>query len=156
MVGWKTAHQVALGRKHPHDAYVVAIFSMNELDLVGLNLGHETAQEVIKSLGAYINKHFGAVGGFSSRQSKDQFVTVLPFSDLKEADGILEDFGRDFGDQGLCDIQADAQIPENECFEFSVLAGLAEGKSGDEIESIIALAKSQQKIIGRFQCEMRR
>lgn len=96
---------------------------MNELDLVGLNLGHESAQEVIKSLGAYINKHFGAVGGFSSRQNRDQIVIVLPFSDLKEAECILEDFGRDFREKVLHHIRAGAEIPEEECFEFSGLAG---------------------------------
>ena len=50
----------------------------------------------------------------------------------------------------------EAQVPEGECFEFVVLAGLAEGKSGDQMETTIESAKSQQKIIARFNCETRR
>ena len=111
---------------------------------------------IIKSLGEYINKHFGSAGGFSSRLSRDQFVTVLPFSDIKEAEGILGDFSRDLQGQGLFDIQAEAHIPKDQCFEFVVLAGLAKGKSGDQMETTIESAKSQQKIIARFNCETRR
>jgi hypothetical protein len=81
---------------------------------------------------------------------------TTPFSDLNEAESILEDFTRELQEQGLCDIQAEAQTPENECFEFAISAGLAEGKSGEQIDAIIGMAESQQKTIGRFQCEMRR
>ena len=153
---FKVRYHNALNRKHADETFVVAAFSMDYIDVLGYNLGHEMAQEVIQTLGVYINRHFGAVGGFSSRQSRDQFVTVLPFSDLDEADGILKDFAGDLNKQGLCDIQAAVQIPEDECFEFTVSAGLAEGQSGDEIESIIGLANSRRKTIGRFQCEIRR
>jgi len=153
---FKVRYQTALGRKHPHETYAVAVFSTDELDLAERNLGHEITQVIIKSLGEYINKHFGSAGGFSSRLSRDQFVTVLPFSDIKEAEGILGDFSRDLQGQGLYDIQAEAHIPKDQCFEFVVLAGLAKGKSGDQMETTIESAKSQQKIIARFNCETRR
>ncbi len=153
---FKVRYQVALGRKHPHETYAVAIFSTDELDLAERNLGHEITQEIIKSLGEYINKHFGSAGGFSSRLSRDQFVTVLPFSDFREAEGILKDFAGDLQEQGLYEIQAEAHIPKDQCFEFVVLAGLAKGTYSDEIDSIIESANSQQKIIARFNCETRR
>ena len=43
-------------------------------------MGHDAAQEVIHSMGVYIDKHFGAIGGFSTRRKSNEFVTVLPFS----------------------------------------------------------------------------
>jgi hypothetical protein len=83
-------------------------------------------------------------------------VIVLPFSDLNEAQRILEDFATDLREEGLSDVQTSAQIPEGECFAFSVSAGLAEGKRDEEIGSVLGRAKSQRKTIARFQCPMRR
>jgi phospholipid/cholesterol/gamma-HCH transport system ATP-binding protein len=42
-------------------------------------------------MSTYIDKHFGAVGGFSTRQNTNEFVTVLPDSDLAEVEGILKE-----------------------------------------------------------------
>jgi hypothetical protein len=52
-------------------------------------------------LGAYIDKHLGAVGWFSTRQNANEFVTVLPNSDLVEVEGILVDLTRDFQENGI-------------------------------------------------------
>ena len=149
-------YQSALSRKHPHETFAVATFSLEDRDMVDVNLGHEVTQEVLHALGRYINKHFGAVGGFSTRQTSERFVTVLPFSELEEAQSILDDFARDLQAEGLGDIHADAKIPEGQCFEFSVTAGLAQGRTSDEIPQVLDSATSQEKTIGRFQCEMRR
>lgn len=149
---FKVRYQKQIGQKHPHDTFALATFSVEDLDHVDTKLGHETSQEVISAMGTYVNKHFGSVGGFSTRESRDQFITVLPFSDLNEAQRILEDFATDLEEQGLWRIQADAQIPGGDCFAFSVSAGLAEGGRDEEIGSVLGRAKSQRKIIARFQC----
>jgi phospholipid/cholesterol/gamma-HCH transport system ATP-binding protein len=151
---FKVRYQTALARKHPQERFATAVFSINDLDLVSQNLGHEMTQKIIKALGAYINKHFGAVGGFSTRQGRGRFVTVLPFSDLVEAEQILEEFVHDLRTHGLATIGEKAQIPAGSCFEFSVSAGLAEGSADDEIESIVASANSTQKAVAQFQCEI--
>jgi len=111
----------------------------------------------IRTMGRYINKHFGAVGGFSARRSINQFETVLPFSDQEEAEQILENFTRDFQKKGLTEIEAAARAvrPEIDCFEFSVYAGLAKGQPNLELESITEIAEFMQKPIGRFQCEIK-
>jgi len=149
---FKVRYQKQISQKHPHDTFALVTFSVEDLDLVDTTLGHETSQEVISAMGTYVNKHFGSVGGFSTRESRDQFITVLPFSDLNEAQRILEDFATDLREQGLWRIQADAQIPGGDCFAFSVSAGLAEGRRDEEIGSVLGRAKSQRKIIARFQC----
>jgi phospholipid/cholesterol/gamma-HCH transport system ATP-binding protein len=105
-------------------------------------------------MGVYIDKHFGAIGGFSTRRKSNEFVTMLPFSDLTEAQSILKDFVNDFHEQGISDIWAVAQklAPADKCVDFAILAGLAEGQPVADIDSIIELAKSQQKEIGRLRC----
>jgi phospholipid/cholesterol/gamma-HCH transport system ATP-binding protein len=149
---FKVRYQTALSRKHPHESFVIAAFTLGELDRLEQNVGHEAAQRIIKALGEYINKHFGAVGGFSTRLGKDHFVSVLPFSHMQEAIGIMQDFSQDLQKEGLGDIQGEGDISGAECFEFAVLGGLAEGKTGDRLNDVVASAKRREEVIGRFQC----
>jgi phospholipid/cholesterol/gamma-HCH transport system ATP-binding protein len=107
-------------------------------------------------MGKYIDHHFGAVGGFSARRSINQFETVLPFSDLEEASRIMKNFVDDFRGNGLEHIvkavkTVDAGI---ECFEFTILAGMALGKPVLELDSVMQFAELSQKPIAQFQCEI--
>jgi phospholipid/cholesterol/gamma-HCH transport system ATP-binding protein len=138
------------------ETYAVVVFTLEELDAVTTRLGHEAAQEAIRSLGVFLDKHFGAIGGFSTRYGINEYVTVLPASDLAEAEGILKGFIKDFQfqEQGILDIWAAAQrqSKSEECVALTMLAGLAQGQPSQEIESVIELAKHQQKVISRIRC----
>ncbi len=150
---FKIRYQLDLSRKRPQENYVLVLFTLEEVDRLCEHIGHTRGQEVINSLGAYINKHFSPVGGFSARQSKNQFATFLPFSDLQEAERILKDFAVDLQEEGLGAIQAEAHIPREMCFEFAILAGLAEGTAGgQEIDHVFKEAGTRQKEIARVHC----
>ena len=152
----KVRYQTDLARKNGHRHFVVVIFTLEDLDSIIDNLGHTAAQNSIRTMGTYINKHFGAVGGFSARRRIDQFSTVLPFSDLDEAQSILEDFTRDFRQNGLISIENAAREvnPAVGRFEFSISAGLARGNPDVELNSIMAFAEFNRKPIARFQCNI--
>jgi phospholipid/cholesterol/gamma-HCH transport system ATP-binding protein len=107
-------------------------------------------------MGKYINHHFGAVGGFSARRSINQFETVLPFSDLEEATRIMNNFVEDFRKNGLIHIVNAAKTVDADidCFEFSILAGLALGKPVLELASVMQFAELSQKPIAQLQCEI--
>jgi phospholipid/cholesterol/gamma-HCH transport system ATP-binding protein len=108
-------------------------------------------------MGTYLNKHFGVVGGFSARQSKNQFSTFLPFSNLNEAERILKAFASDLQERGLRTIQAEAHISQDLCFPFAILSGLAESKAGsEEIDLVFRKAEANQKEIAKVYCEIRR
>ncbi len=139
----------ALSQKEPEETLTVAVFTLDNLDGVSENLGYAKAQELVQSLGAYINKHFGDVG-ISNRFGRDQVVTILPSTDRDTAEDLLENFAKDLQKGGLVGIQA--EIQPSDCFTFSILAGLAEGKASREIEITSEKAKSLQKEIARFQC----
>ena len=105
-------------------------------------------------MGLFIDKHFGAIGGFSTRRQMNEFVTVLPYSDLTEAGEILEGFCQGFpgaGNPGYLGRRSQADA-SGECIEFAILAGLAQGQPIAEIDSVIDSAKHQQKEIGRLRC----
>jgi phospholipid/cholesterol/gamma-HCH transport system ATP-binding protein len=139
--------------KEPEETITVAMFTVDDLDGLIENLGHTEAQEVIQALGAYVNKHFGDVG-ISTRVGTNQIATILPHTDRNAAERMLDDFARELQDKGLGHIEAEAQakIESTECFTFSILAGLAEGKVSEDIEITSQRAKSTQKTIARFQC----
>jgi len=154
---FKVLYHAQLKQKTFKESYSVLVFSLEEMDAIIASLGHEAAQEAIRRMGVYIEKHFGAIGGFSTRRHTNEFVTVLPYSDLPEAESMLEDFIADFQGQGIRGIWAAArkQAASEECVEFAILAGFAQGQPIVEIDSVIDSAKRQQKEIARLRCDAR-
>jgi phospholipid/cholesterol/gamma-HCH transport system ATP-binding protein len=152
---FKVRYQTDLSQRNPDATYAAAVFTLDNIDAISEHMGHDATQQIIRSLGSYINKHFGAVGGFSSRQTINEYATVLPYSDIDEAQRILEDFTKDFQEHGIkgIEVQRGEKGAEENCVEFSVLAGLAQGKPQIEIESVMEFARFNQKEISRFKCE---
>ena len=151
---FKVMYQGQMKRRPLSDTYSVAVFKLESLDAIIAGLGHESAQEAIQSMGVCIDKHFGAIGGFSTRRSINEFVTVLPYSNLDEAEDMLKDFIKDFQEHGIREIWAGARerAAPGTCIDFTILAGLAQGQPIAEMETIIVSAESQQKEIGRLRC----
>jgi phospholipid/cholesterol/gamma-HCH transport system ATP-binding protein len=151
---FKVLYRGQMKRRALGEPYVVMIFSLDSLDDIIAGLGHEAAQEAILCMGVFIDKHFGAIGGFSTRRNMNEFITVLPYSDIAEAEEIMKDFIKDFQENGIGYIWACTrkQAASGQCVEFSILAGLAQGQPIAEIETIIASAENQRKEIGRLRC----
>jgi len=131
------------------DTSITAILFSVELDLITENIGPRAALEVVKLLGEYINKHLDALGGFSTRQSRDHILTILPHATRREAQQLLDKFAKELQEHALFNIQAatQARIKVPQSFEIYVYAGVTEGKSIEALECIIQKAKSNQKII---------
>ena len=153
---FKVRYQTDLVRRNGHKHFAVVIFTLEDLDRIIDNLGHKAAQHGIRSMGDYINKHFGAVGGFSARRSINQFGTVLPFSDLEEAERILADFTTDFRENGLINIENAARKvnPLVSCFEFTISAGLARGNPDVGLDSVMEFAEVNRESIAQFRCNI--
>lgn len=150
-------HAQLKGREAGED-YCVIVFTMDELNTISEKLGHDAAQEAIHSMGLYIDKHFGRVGGFSTRHLMNEIITVVPYADISDAQSILNDFIDDFQRQGSDKIWASyrGRVPVEECVDLTILAGIAEGQPLDDIDSVVKSAKANQKEIGRLQCAERR
>jgi phospholipid/cholesterol/gamma-HCH transport system ATP-binding protein len=155
---FKVQYQAQLKQKTFGGTYSVVVFTLEEMDVFITRLGHDAAQETIRRMGVYIDKHFGAIGGFSTRRYTNEFVTVLPNSDLAEVESMLKDFIDDFQKKGIRGIGAGAfkQAASEVCVEFAILAGISQGKPIVEIDSVIGSAKQQQKEIARIRCDVRR
>jgi len=149
---FKVRYQSDLSQRHPDDTYVAIVFTLEDMDTIAEHLGHDAAQQIIRSLGSYINKHFSAVGGFSARQTLNEYVTFLPYSNLEEAKRIMQGFNRDFLEHEVPNLQSltvSEKSPED-CIEINILAGLAQGKPQIEIESVMEFARFNQKPIAQF------
>jgi phospholipid/cholesterol/gamma-HCH transport system ATP-binding protein len=152
---FKVRYYAQLKRDTAEKTYVLALFTLGGMDGVVDGLGHEAAQEAIRSMGVLIDRHFGAVGGFSARRGMNEFVTVLPYADLAEAGDIVKDFVEDFRGQGVQDISARAfrRAASGECVEFTIRVGLAQGQPTAGIDSVVESAKAQQKEVARLRCD---
>ena len=155
---FKVRYQTDLSQRQPDATYAVAVIALDNLDAITEHLGHDGAQQIIRSLGSYVNKHFGAVGGFSSRQTINEYATILPYSNLDEANRIMDDFTNDFQEHGIrgLDTMVRGDSSANNYIEITILAGLAQGKPQIEIESVMEFARFNQEIIVTFQVEVSR
>jgi phospholipid/cholesterol/gamma-HCH transport system ATP-binding protein len=142
---FKVRYQTELKRRGLEDTYVIGVFTLQEMNAYLTGARYEWAQESLKCIGSYIDKHFGAGGGFSTRRDINEFVTVLPYSDLEEAQSILESFRRDFQKQGILDLEACSRKSNGSLYQFTLLAGLAQGLPASGLESVIDAAKRNQK-----------
>jgi hypothetical protein len=84
--------------------------------------------------------------GISNRSGRDRIVTIIAFTERAAAEGLMENLAGDLRERGLIDIQPAGP------YTLSILAGLAEGKAGEDIDVISGRAGAQQKEIARFQC----
>ncbi len=151
---FKVLYHNQLKRQAPGEPYCVAVFTLEKLDEIIAVLGHVAAQEAIRSLGAFIDKHLGPIGGFSTRRRINEFVAMLPYSDVAEGEAILQNLTRDFRERAIRSIWASAskRTASGLCVEFIFLAGLAQGQPLAAIEEVIDRATNQKKEIGRFRC----
>jgi phospholipid/cholesterol/gamma-HCH transport system ATP-binding protein len=154
---FKVLYHTQLNKRPLGEPYCVVVFTLEELNAITEGLGYEAAQEAIRAMGAYIDKHFGAMGGFSSRRQFNEFVTMLPYTDTAEAEAILKDFADDFRNQGLHDLWTGTRkkATSDQCIEFSIRAGLAQGQPVSDMDAVIKSARDQQKEIARLRCDFK-
>ncbi|MEE9910503.1 MAG: ATP-binding cassette domain-containing protein [Deltaproteobacteria bacterium] len=150
---FKVLNHVQMKRRATGEPYCLVVFNLRELNAVITKVGHDAAQEALRAMGRHIDKHFGAIGGFSTRRNTSEIITMLPYSSLAETETILMDFIRDFDEQMISTIQKEScKYVPGESVELTIIAGIAEGNASIDIDSVIALAKSHQKEIGRIHC----
>jgi phospholipid/cholesterol/gamma-HCH transport system ATP-binding protein len=137
-----------LRKRDGEELFTVVLFTL-ELDRMNEKLGPTTALGIFKSFGEFIKGNFGSIG-FSTRLTRDQMLTVLPYANIDEAEQMVDAFSRELKVRKIHPAQVDS--PEGECYTFSIFVGLAEGTSSDEIDHIIAKAQARQKTIARFTC----
>jgi phospholipid/cholesterol/gamma-HCH transport system ATP-binding protein len=150
-------NHVQLKRRTFGESYCMVVFSLKELNAIISKVGHDAVQEALRDMGLYIDKHFGAIGGISTRLGTNEIITMLPYSNLAEAENIMGNFVMDFHEQIMPAIESGACkfASEGESVEVTILAGIAEGLPTATVDSVMNLAKSQQKEIGRLTCAVR-
>ncbi len=151
---FKVLYHSELKHRAVEETFAVAVFTLIGLEHVITDAGYEVAQEAIRCLGNFIQKHFVTIGGFSTRTAVNEFVTMLPYSDLAEAEGILKDFSDEFQTQGIREfLNCSRNISATgRCFEFKVLAGIGQGDTVSRVDSVIQSARDRRKEIAHVQC----
>jgi phospholipid/cholesterol/gamma-HCH transport system ATP-binding protein len=146
-------NHLQLKRRTVEESYCLVVFNLQGINSIITSVGHDAAQEALRGMGLYIDKHFGAIGGFSTRRNTNEIITMLPYSNLAETESIMDDFVHDFHEQFLQSIQESAcKLASGEMVDLRIMAGIAQGRSTVDIDSVVVLAKSQQKEIGRLNC----
>lgn len=150
---FKIRYLAELKGRTAKEKYVVIFFTLGQLEQITTGLGYEAVQQAIRCFGEFAEKHFGATGGFSTRRHNNEFLTILPFSDLDEADGLLKNFIEDFREHGACQDSCSLKTEQSSAvIEMIIYAGTAQGQTGSQIDSVIIAARKGLKEIARIPC----
>jgi phospholipid/cholesterol/gamma-HCH transport system ATP-binding protein len=149
---FKVLHHSRMEGNASGEAFSVISFALAGLDTVAAHLGYDAAQEVIRDTGLSFDRHFGPLGGISTRRRMNELVTVLPYTNEEDSRAILEKFIEDFKKNMAGNIMAHMRQGTGECAEFSIRAGIALGGPDADIDDIISAAEARQEEIGRVQC----
>jgi len=150
---FRSRYALMLGRGSVYNTVTAVLFGVS-VDQITAILGAQTAIDVLKTLGAYVNKYFVPLGGFSARHSRDRILTILPHTGLEDASKLVHDIAQELQQKALPEINsiAAARAVDGGCLEISVTAGITKASSADDIEHIMEQADTKQKIIARYQC----
>jgi len=135
------------GLVNTRDEFTVILFTIKDLEEVEKNVGDMTAQKIIQSLAALVEKHIGVMG-ISARHSDHEILSILPHTDQNRAEKLLQRMGEELKNQEVIE----AQKYTRACREFSIVAGLAHGKPGMELDTLVAQAKSRQVPLAVLSC----
>ena len=153
---FKMRYKNAFRLKPAESSYVVAIFSIADFGTLCRSVGHTTGYALVKELGMIINRHFDAVGGFSTRQRRSRFMTLLPFSNYREAREIVDAFAAELVENGFEYVKKknrDRHASDTPIYKITVMAGIAEGRTAkDGINDVLEKARKNLFEIGKFQC----
>ncbi|SHO47618.1 ATP-binding cassette domain-containing protein [Desulfopila aestuarii] len=154
---FKMRYHNTLSKKKQDENYCIAIFAIADFSKVCDDLGFVTGQNLLKELGNYISKHFDPVGGFSARQRRSRFLTVLPQATIDEARQLLESFGKDVEENGFSSAVDPFFDPGGRCHDLTILAGYAEGVSDQEnLNDVLVKARKNLYAIAEIKCVARR
>lgn len=150
-------YSTTLSKKKKDEHYAVVIFAIADFGRMCDDLGYITGQNLLKELGAYITKHFDLVGGFSARQRRSRFITVLPHATLHESRQLLEEFAKDIGERGFRSIHDPFTNPGGKCHDLTILAGYSEGIANEEdLNEVLEKARRNLYTVAEIKCVARR
>jgi phospholipid/cholesterol/gamma-HCH transport system ATP-binding protein len=149
---FRSRYALTLGRGTV-DTKVIAVLFGVSVDHITAMVGSQTALEVLKTLGAYVNKYFASLGGFSARHSRDRILTILPHTGLEEAGQLVRDIALELQQKALPEMNSIiAARARGGCLEISVTAGITGGSVSDDIENIMKRAEDNNTIIAHYKC----
>lgn len=137
-------------------SYVICLFVLNGHDSFPEIPGHQMDQEISNIVNDHIRKHFESDGGFVLFNNKEEFITVLPDSDLNSASRIIDGFKRDIHKKGMSVMEEYSQISQGDEVNWSISVRLIERRSNEDIYPIPVSSKFDLITIVNFSCEPRR
>ena len=121
------------------EEFTVILFSIENLVSVDDTANDIVTKQIIPSLASMIDTHIGGVG-ISSRYGRNEILSVLPHTDRKRVGTFLEELSIELKNK---EISWRQNHPKTH-IRFSIRAGVAYGKPGTELDTLVGHTKSQQ------------
>lgn len=147
---FKIQNHARMKRSGNKEGYAVLVHAVRNDDS-STYAKHDSYEEILKGVQQSIAEYFAAAGGISSRIARNEFVTVLPYSDTSEAGALSADFVSSMKENNVKGIRA-MDNAGNKASCFKLLVGINDGLPADEIENVIEQARARQKEVAHLYC----
>jgi phospholipid/cholesterol/gamma-HCH transport system ATP-binding protein len=140
------------------EMYTILVYTIRKSELMTENIEKFSFQESIKDVELCIVDYFNNLGGFSARLNISEFVTIMPYSRIDEAEGMFKDFLENLNKRKLKgDIIAEINADHSKYrIEFTLMVGFAEGNTDMDIAAVVDSARAKQKETVRLYRDVRR
>lgn len=133
--------------------YSLINFAIEDYDVLEETLDYNALQFLIRSFGEHLNRFFYSRGGYSLRETINEYSVFFPNNDLDSVLKHLEEFAASLKETGIPGTTvrpfADESISVDTVI-ITVYAGLALGKPQIEKELVLEYARFSQEIFARF------
>jgi phospholipid/cholesterol/gamma-HCH transport system ATP-binding protein len=137
-------------------AYTILLYTFEAPKGMTKHGESEFPQGLKATVESRIVDYFDHLGGFSTRLSRNEFVTIMSSSRLDEVEEMFADFLKNLKKttNAIIDEGNDDDVKNNAAFCLTV--GLADGKTGMDMEMVIDSAKTKQVRTVRLYTDVRR
>jgi phospholipid/cholesterol/gamma-HCH transport system ATP-binding protein len=123
--------------------FSIILFTIGNINEIDTKLGHEAAHNTLKNLASQINKKV-RITDTCSRYKMDRILVVLSDTNHEQADKVCSKIIEDIRTEPRVDIKP---YPE---FCYSISAGIAEFKKGNDLEAVLSDAESAKSVVYQF------
>jgi hypothetical protein len=106
----------------------------------------------MEALGEHAARHFRPLGGFSARRALGEILTMLPHTNLREAEQLMESYTGELKEQALIALENIEELKRgtDHSFEVRIKGGASEVSFRDDIDQIAGRTASNQRVVATF------
>lgn len=129
----------------------VILFCVDNLEQIREKVGYIAAQSIFQFIGMTLRENLSE-GSYAARFGPEEILAVIPKADTSKAEAIIKKIVDECSSQDLMKPEKYPKV----CLNFAITASIVEIKEKMVFEEVISMARKNQKVIARMECDKKR